>query len=229
MPSRSMGVADKRSRHNRELFEVLPLQRPPPAASTVLAVKGHMIWLSALCHPSSVHGAMEHAAAGSHGGVAVGGLVCRKRVVQTVIKALDERQWRKTRVKVSSYDDEQMVVAVVPEGVRALDAHSEKPCDGVPAALASLIQSGEVTWMSGLRAGAAVATAGRGGGAAEGVEPAFRYAELFAGIGGFRLGLDALGGRCVFSSEIDACAAATYERNFHEAPFGDIVEVPTEA
>ena len=67
---------------------------------------------------------------------------------------------------------------------------------------------------------------GRGDGA---VEPAFRYAELFAGIGGFRLGLDALGGRCVFSSEIDACAAATYERNFHEAPFGDIVEVPTEA
>ena len=83
--------------------------------------------------------------------------------------------------------------------------------------------------MSGLRAGAAVAMAGRGGGAAEGVEPAFRYAELFAGIGGFRLGLDALGGRCVFSSEIDACAAATYERNFHEAPFGDIVEAPTEA
>ena len=78
---------------------------------------------------------MEHAAADSHGGVAVGGLVCRKRVVQTVIKALDERQWRKTRVKVSSYDDERMVVAVVPEGVRALDAHSEKPCDGVPAAL----------------------------------------------------------------------------------------------
>ena len=175
---------------------------------------------------------MEHAAADSHGGVAVGGLVCRKRVVQTVIKALDERQWRKTRVKVSSYDDERMVVAVVPEGVRALDAHSEKPCDGVPAALASLMQSGEVTWMSGLRAGAAVATAGRtgGGSAAEGaVEPAFRYAELFAGIGGFRLGLDALGGRCVFSSEIDACAAATYERNFHEAPFGDIVEVHTEA
>jgi hypothetical protein len=171
--------------------------------------------------------AMQH---DSHGGVAVGGLVCRKRVVQTVIKALDERQWRKTRVKVSSYDDERMVVAVVPEGVRALDAHSEKPCDGVPAALASLIKSGEVTWMPGLRAGAAVATAGRSTGAAEGaVEPAFRYAELFAGIGGFRLGLDALGGRCVFSSEIDACAAATYERNFHEAPFGDIVEVPTEA
>ena len=46
-------------------------------------------------------------------GVAVGGLVCRKRVVQTVIKALDERQWRKKRVKVSAYDEERMVVARV--------------------------------------------------------------------------------------------------------------------
>jgi site-specific DNA-cytosine methylase len=157
-------------------------------------------------------------------GVAVGGLVCRKRVVQTVIKALDERQWRKKRVKVSAYDEERMVVAVVPEGARALDAHSER----VPSTLADLMQAGDVAWISGLRAGAAEAT--KGSTAAEGTaEPAFRFAELFAGMGGFRLGLDPLGGRCVFASEIDPFAAATYERNFGEAPFGDIVEVPTEA
>ncbi|EOD38823.1 hypothetical protein EMIHUDRAFT_56747, partial [Emiliania huxleyi CCMP1516] len=55
-----------------------------------------------------------------------------------------------------------------------------------------------------------------------------RYAELFAGVGGFRLALDGLGGRCVFASEIDPCAAATYERNFGDAPLGDITEVPDE-
>ena len=58
---------------------------------------------------------------------------------------------------------------------------------------------------------------------------AFTFAELFAGIGGFRLGLEPLGGRCVFASEIDPHACATYERNFGEAPSGDITEIPSEA
>jgi DNA (cytosine-5)-methyltransferase 1 len=42
----------------------------------------------------------------------------------------------------------------------------------------------------------------------------FTFAEIFAGIGGFRLGLEALGGRCVLSSEIDAPARRTYAANF---------------
>ena len=44
--------------------------------------------------------------------------------------------------------------------------------------------------------------------------PTFTYTELFAGIGGFRLGLDAIGGKCVFANEIDTYAAAIYRRNF---------------
>ena len=37
---------------------------------------------------------------------------------------------------------------------------------------------------------------------------------MFAGIGGFRLGLEPLGGRCVFASEIDRGAATTYRANW---------------
>ncbi|MBM3967958.1 MAG: DNA (cytosine-5-)-methyltransferase, partial [Planctomycetes bacterium] len=43
----------------------------------------------------------------------------------------------------------------------------------------------------------------------------FTFCELFAGIGGFRVALEALGGRCVFASEINADCVETYARNFH--------------
>ncbi|KAJ3096929.1 hypothetical protein HK100_005468 [Physocladia obscura] len=42
----------------------------------------------------------------------------------------------------------------------------------------------------------------------------FRFVELFAGIGGFRVALDALGGQCVFASEINDAARKTYIANF---------------
>lgn len=45
----------------------------------------------------------------------------------------------------------------------------------------------------------------------------FAYCDLFAGIGGFHAALDALGGRCVLTSEIDPAAAAVYERNWASA------------
>jgi len=47
-------------------------------------------------------------------------------------------------------------------------------------------------------------------------EPAFRFIDLFAGIGGLRLGFEAIGGRCVFTSEWDKFAQKTYSRNFPE-------------
>ena len=42
----------------------------------------------------------------------------------------------------------------------------------------------------------------------------FTFAEFFAGIGGFRLGLEALGGRCVFAAEVDPACRETYAANF---------------
>lgn len=55
----------------------------------------------------------------------------------------------------------------------------------------------------------------------------FTFAELFAGIGGFRLGLESLGGKCVFASEIDSGARDTYTLNFGSTTnelYGDISE-----
>ena len=56
----------------------------------------------------------------------------------------------------------------------------------------------------------------------------FTFIDLFAGIGGTRLGFEAVGGKCVWSCEWDKHAQATYETNFGEVPAGDITEVPAE-
>jgi DNA (cytosine-5)-methyltransferase 1 len=53
----------------------------------------------------------------------------------------------------------------------------------------------------------------------------FTFIDLFAGIGGFRMGLEKLGGQCVFSSEWDRFSRITYEAWYGAVPFGDIREV----
>lgn len=58
-----------------------------------------------------------------------------------------------------------------------------------------------------------------------------RFIDLFAGIGGMRLGFqqacDSLGikSQCVLSSEIDKKAIETYKLNFNDQPTGDIREI----
>ena len=53
----------------------------------------------------------------------------------------------------------------------------------------------------------------------------FTFIDLFAGIGGIRLGFESMGGKCIFSSEFDEDACKTYEANFGEHPAGDITKI----
>jgi DNA (cytosine-5)-methyltransferase 1 len=57
------------------------------------------------------------------------------------------------------------------------------------------------------------------------LNPKFRFIDLFAGIGGVRLGFQHNGGACVFSSEYDRAAQKTYKENHGELPFGDITKI----
>lgn len=52
-----------------------------------------------------------------------------------------------------------------------------------------------------------------------------KFIDLFAGIGGFRLGFEKVGFTCVFSSEIDPHAQEMYLANFREKPEGDLRKI----
>ena len=58
----------------------------------------------------------------------------------------------------------------------------------------------------------------------------FTFVDLFSGVGGFRIPLEKLGGKCVAYSEIDKNAIEVYKRNFntsHETFLDDITSVKT--
>lgn len=61
-----------------------------------------------------------------------------------------------------------------------------------------------------------------------GARAGFRFIDLFAGIGGIRLGFEAVGGKCVFTSEWNKFSQQTYRANFpadgHEIA-GDITKI----
>jgi DNA (cytosine-5)-methyltransferase 1 len=58
----------------------------------------------------------------------------------------------------------------------------------------------------------------------------FKFIDLFAGIGGVRIGFEAIGGKCVFTSEWNPWAQKTYLANFgtDESIQGDIVGYPVD-
>lgn len=53
----------------------------------------------------------------------------------------------------------------------------------------------------------------------------YTFIDLFAGLGGFRLALESLGAKCVYSNEWDEEAQEVYKNNFGETPEGDITKV----
>ena len=53
----------------------------------------------------------------------------------------------------------------------------------------------------------------------------FTFIDLFAGIGGMRIAFEELGGKCVFSSEIDPKACEVYKAYFGDDPYFDITKI----
>lgn len=53
----------------------------------------------------------------------------------------------------------------------------------------------------------------------------YTFIDLFAGLGGFRLALESLGAKCVYSNEWDEPVRKVYEANFGDRPDDDITQV----
>ena len=133
-----------------------------------------------------------------------------------------------------------LAIALAPVGVRAVqrllaaEAAAEaggggSAADGQVAALAAMLRDGRVRLAPGLPRAAerGLASGSAAPPAAAFALPAldseqhdraggFLFAELFAGIGGFRLGLESVGGRCVMMAEQDQWCQQTVRRNFPE-------------
>ena len=56
-----------------------------------------------------------------------------------------------------------------------------------------------------------------------------KFIDLFAGIGGFRMGFEKAGFKCVFSCEIDKNCQEVYQNNFTEKPFDDVNKIQPDA
>ena len=114
-------------------------------------------------------------------------------------------------------------------GASTLNSPELQTSDFVPTRLLELLESKEIQWATGLRVyssqcdqqhclptfeSGASPSSQKAQGSSDRPNARFRYIELFAGIGGFRLGLDAIGGQAVFASEIDIETRQTYLHNF---------------
>ncbi|CAK9035313.1 unnamed protein product [Durusdinium trenchii] len=155
-------------------------------------------------------------------GCPVGALLCDIPRLQEVLKALAAEKPNLARPKAVKDYNGRKAVHLTIEGATLL-------CFGqAPEAINKLLREGSVEFLPGLRLGAQ-----RCRGPARSAEKAlasnsscFAFVELFAGIGGFRWALEALGGQCVFASEIDVDCQDAYAANFgSEDLYGDITAV----
>jgi DNA (cytosine-5)-methyltransferase 1 len=115
-------------------------------------------------------------------------------------------------------------------GAIAMQSEAEQP-----AGLRPLLASGAAEWRPGTRCTHRPVVVEPSAGLptlpadAPPSPPRFRYLELFAGIGGFRLALAPLGGHCVFASELAPRAAQVYADRFGAAVAGDVTELDAAA
>ena len=158
-----------------------------------------------------------------HYGVPVGALLLPLRHVQPCRELLQKHLGKLKFAAVDRVATDTALVHLPPAAAAALD---DPLCasEALSAELMPFLTESSATYLSGVRVHDAAlgrATVLPDQSAVISSPPPFTFAEVFAGIGGFRLGLEPLGGRCVWASEIDPLARATYRKNWPDG--GDLL------
>lgn len=176
-------------------------------------------------------------------GLPVGAFVVEARHVDSIKRTLRKGGWLKSGVNVTQYFEAgtevpvdaaaslldqacpRRAVHVTPVAAAAMYAGG----DAIPVGVKELLERHVGCWIPGLRVHGIACSKNRPRPRPSITEEhSFTFSELFAGIGGFRLALDKLGGKCIFTSELDEGARRVYAKNFGDTPCGDILEIDAE-
>ncbi|CAE8645640.1 unnamed protein product [Polarella glacialis] len=179
-------------------------------------------------------------------GLPVGALIVREQDTSLCQKLLKKANWLKPGVSITKYAGDLLSPAHSPTEQTAGGESLPPPRRALHLSqvIATLLADGAAAWAPGLRVRSSACrdpfecarpAPSSPQSPQEGTSqtlltpqpalPAFTFSELFAGIGGFRVALDKLGGRCIFASELSGEAQSVYAANFGDMPHGDITEV----
>ena len=148
-----------------------------------------------------------------HGGMPVGVLCVQKKDIADLRKRLEAAFGKFNLSRVDRVTADLVLMHLPVNVAGALDDPAAAP-EAASELVATLIADGSIaTYYSGVRT--QDAALGRPLARPPPVSGArFTFAEIFAGVGGFRLGLEPLGGRGVFASEIEKWAMKAYQTHF---------------
>lgn len=149
---------------------------------------------------------------------AAGALLCPLDVVQSVKQTLQDHELLKHGLHITSVSmfPLKRLVHVNSKAANLLNRfEDQQKLTILPEEIISLLHRQIISWKADCRVLEELEHQYE---STQEEEASFRFIELFAGIGGFRVGLERIGGSCVFASEIHRCARATYERNGEGKP-----------
>ena len=158
-----------------------------------------------------------------------GVIVTTKSNLETIVEATRKARVLKHRVNVTQFAGDASGSTLPQDAQVAVHIVASEP---LPDKLAEAIKSCGASFVPGVRLYSPpclqprprVCTTRKSA-----TRALFTFVELFSGMGGFRWGLEPVGGKCVFASDISAPARAIYQANFGDEPTGDITEIPASA